>query len=496
MFTLNHLLPFEIDSQEYIDKFNNEATSTKGFNLKSQHNKYDERYPQIKPVVESKNLSKTDISAFIEYSPGATRFKLNLKSTDSDKKKLIDDSYVFNFKDKAINTSERAVVLMSLFRMLTIIALRDIKIFQTGYINIDGPEGYCVSIVKGNKYSRKIVSLNKSLKKIRMETYYDKIINKLFDKIFDYSDYKNPNFEFLDRIVFYLEPGCQIADVIRDAADRPFTRTGKVVYRETGAVDFNDTKHSSRISGKEGTRCTYYKLSKEYANEHQLNRHRNMDLYLDLITYYINNNFDVEKTLREYEYKRVEKPIPINFRTPNPDEAMYVEYVDSDTCPYADEPQVNGWSHTISFLHRRSMYLTIPLLRDILYNHDNIPIIAYTNSDKNALDKLWLLSRNTYRTFNVNNLADYYKRNTAYFNERIAQEYHMEVFTPEQQIIITEYKIKVIQEYNNIKNEYGNSLTRNEIFRLIDERIPQPNIKHIDPDPECMLHPSLWKRNG
>lgn len=496
MFTLNQIIPFndKLDSDKYVELFGNVPPSLKKYNWLSDHQDEEEKPEEDErlPILPCYN-----VMGHLYHNKINSRFTFHMMvsrtynfDTQRDPEFIFDDTYTIGLDSSVTkpNSIESFLVIFSFFKKLMAIALSDVKIFQPAFLNITGHEGfvfgYDPSTLVSSDYTHKANNLTKKFRKqnkhINIESYYDCIVNKLFNRIFDYDNKDNPNLEIFDRIEYfkcYRSPFCDNVEKFKNIR---FSDTGIIRYQGLDNFHFKDTKRKGKcktcINITDTGNPTLYGIPNIYeAKMKGLNRNRNMDLYLDLITYYINNNFDVEKTLHEYEYTR-RKIIRRNpdGTMPNLNGYYSVTYEDSDVCPYLNEPRVNGWSHTISYLYNHRIELSAFNFKKILYESSSVPIIAYTDSSKTKIDKEWLISQNPEYIYPKHKLGLYtFKSRIPKFEEESAQGLRMELFSYSERVKMIIYREQVLELYNKIFED-NPFLDQETIFKMIDERIPQP----------------------
>ena len=495
MFKIKQLIPFgkTIDSDEYIKKFSYTKPSLKRYDF------IDDEFGRKESNEDNRlhnSLKNYTVTGTLDYNETMTRFIFKLRVDDATTIEnfdiLIDDKYPICIdRMNKLDSSEKRLVLMSLYKKLMAIALNDIRLYQPGSIYLYGVDGFCFqkSIVQRNVMTNKAINLNTIFRKnhhfVDIENYYDKIINTLFERIFNFKNEENPIYQFSKRMVFHNEETSELRDNLPEIIERRFSSTGTIRYRIVEqSFDPRNDNRSKTISGKDLI-PVYYIPSLEMSRSKHINRNRRMDLYIDLIVYFINNDFSVEKTLQEYEYRRRR----INSRTKNynSNDEEYVRYIDNEdnsiSEPYNNYPSREGMSHTISYLYDHRIELTVPDFKDIIYDTMVPAVIVYTDESKIKLDKEWLLSQNSNAFFKLNRF-DEYKRDLK--NDEVKSWGNSNaLFAPTQQVAITDYKEKVTYEYDSIVKE--NTFLENEvIFNIIDSRIPQPDIRHYkEPTDKC-----------
>lgn len=488
MFKIKQLIPFsnEINSKEYIDTFSHNRFSLNQFcylDDKFQRNQSEDE------CTLHNSLKNYTVTGKLDYNETMTRFLFTLRVDDATTKEnfdiIIDDKYpiCIDKMNMLRNSSERRLVLMSLFKKLMAIALNDIRLYQPGSIYLYGVDGFCFekSILKRNIMTNKAINLSSTFKRLKqysmnIETYYDKIINSLFDRIFSFKNEENPIYQLSKRMVFYNEEHSELREKLPEIISRRFSDTGTIRFRTVEqSFDPRNDNRSKTISGNDLI-PVYYIPSFEKSKFKHINRNRRMDLYIDLIVYFINNNFDIEKTLKEYEYRR--RKITYKNRQYNPDDEEYARYVDNEdnriSEPYDTYPCYEGMSHTISYLYDHRIELTVPDFKNIIYDTMVPAVIVYTDESKTRLDKEWLLSQNSNEFFRLNRLSEYKKDLDK--DEEKSWGNSNGLFAPTQQVIITEYKAKVAYEYNSILKE-NVFLDNDIIFNMIDARVPHPEIR-------------------
>lgn len=489
MFKVKHLIPFceRVDSEEYIKTYSYRQRKLKKFCY------VDDKFERMNAEEEGKlhnSLRSYTVIGRLDYNETMTRFLFKLRVEDAKRKDevdtIIDDTYPICIdKSHKLDSDEKRLVLMSLYKKLMAIALNDIRLFQPGSIYLYGVDGFCFqkTPLKRTPMTKKAMNLNTKFRrryhsKIDIESYYDSIIDTLFEKIFSFNNEENPIYQLNNRMVFHNEETCELCSKMPEIIERRFSSTGTLRHR---LVEQSfDPRHDNRsriISGNDLIPIYYYPDARLCRFKH-INRDRKMDLYIDLIVNFINNDFNVDKTLREYEYRR-RRINHMKSKDYNPDDEEYVRFVDNEdgsiSEPYRNYPCHEGMSHTISYLYDHRIELTVPDFKKILFDSMVPAVIVYTDSTKTKIDKEWLMSQNAKAFFNTDRLDEY--KSNLINDEAESWGDSNALFAPSQQVSLTEYKEKLIYEYNSILKE--NLFLDNEtIFQMIDTRLPQPIIRH------------------
>ena len=307
MFKIKQLIPFSnaLDSEEYINTFSHNRSSLNRYDFLDD--KFQRKQAEDECSLHN-SLKNYTVIGRLDYNETMTRFLFTLRVDDATTKEnfdvIIDDRYPICIdRMNRLDTSEKRLVLLSLYKKLMAIALNDIRLYQPGSVYLYGVDGFCFekSILKHNILTNKAINLNTKFRKnhhvtVDIENYYDKIINSLFDKIFSFKNEESPIYQLSKRMVFHNEEHSELREKLPEIISRRFSDTGTIRFRMVEqSFDPRNDNRSKSISGKDLI-PVYYIPSLKMSRFKHINRDRKMDLYIDLIVYFINNDFNVEKT--------------------------------------------------------------------------------------------------------------------------------------------------------------------------------------------------------
>lgn len=382
------------------------------------------------------------------------------------------------FHNTHMRSLEEKIVFYSLVRKIIALAFSDIQLIDYNILDLHGPDGLVVSCGECVDRIKSYSNVRKCRHKfgIRdLSCYYDVLINALFNKIFGRPEC--PYKELLEKKIEIL-----------GGYDHVFMNYNapSIINHSMGKLEnvvYHLPIYLSRSLGywdKEETENIYFVPNDDLAYSYTINNNRRLDMYIDMIVYYIKHDFDIEYTLANYEYYKKPKTVEHSNKY-----GSYVIYRPSKYNMYRHyQDVVPGMSKTISYLHNNTTDIVFSNIRHKLLN-SGYNMIMYEDNEHTKLDREWLISNNSNMMFNPKALHYYYeKENSCYYNEEaFAQEFqNSPLFTYKERIKITEYKIKFLEL---LYGKYGYDKTKHtdiqfkHFCNLIDEELPQPELARV-----------------